>query len=162
MKRVNDARAKARANENDPLPDLIKWVAAHGLAPRIRVSDVDAQRLGSLLASGRPQRDQDAVAWLEAELGRAEVVPAAALPADVVCMNARVRYLDEDSGVVRDVLLVYPADADAPAGRISVLSPVGSALLGLSVGQGISWPMPHGRTRRLRVVAVLAQPAVTP
>jgi regulator of nucleoside diphosphate kinase len=57
-----------------------------------------------------------------------------------------------------EMTLVYPRDADLASGRISVLAPVGAALLGLSVGQSIEWPMPHGGTRRLKVSAILFQP----
>jgi regulator of nucleoside diphosphate kinase len=95
---------------------------------------------------------------LEEELERATVVPSAAVPETVVTMHSRVRYLDESTGERRDVQIVYPEQADVAAGRISVLAPVGAALLGLSVGQGIEWRFPDGRTRRLRVEALLFQP----
>jgi regulator of nucleoside diphosphate kinase len=88
---------------------------------------------------------------LEAELDRADVMRAAELPDDVVTMHSRVRYLDETTGERRSVTLVYPDEADVERGRISVLAPVGSALLGLSTGQTIDWEFPHGARRRLRV-----------
>jgi regulator of nucleoside diphosphate kinase len=95
---------------------------------------------------------------LVTELERAQVVPWELLPHDVVTMNARVLFQDESTGGRREITIVYPQDADASEGRISVLAPVGTALLGLSAGQSIEWPFPDGRTRRLRVIEVLYQP----
>ena len=89
------------------------------------------------------------------ELDRADVLPRAAVRDDVVTMHACVRYLDETTGERRDVTLVYPDETDVANGRISVLAPVGSALLGLSEGDAIDWEFPDGRRRRLRVEAVL-------
>ena len=113
----------------------------------IIVTQPDRARLSALLS--KP---------LEEELERALIVPADTVPSDVVTMNSRARYVDETTGQRRDVQVVYPNEADAARGRISVLSPVGSALLGLSVGQAIDWPFPGGETRRLRVESVLYQP----
>jgi regulator of nucleoside diphosphate kinase len=73
-------------------------------------------------------------------------------------MNSRVRFVDEGSGVESEITLVFPGQADVESNRISVLAPVGSALLGLSVGDTIDWPLPTGRSRRLRVVAITYQP----
>ena len=98
------------------------------------------------------------VVALEEEIEAAEVVERSEIPADVVTMNSRIRFVDEESGDETEVTLVYPSEADASAGRVSVLAPVGTALLGLSVGQSIEWPMPTGQSRRLRVVAVPYQP----
>lgn len=92
---------------------------------------------------------------LQRELERAIVVSAEALPADVVRMRSRVRYVDETTGERRAVTIVYPPEADAAQGRISVLAPVGAALLGLSTGQAIEWTFPDGSCRRLRVEEVL-------
>lgn len=91
------------------------------------------------------------------ELDRAIVVPAEHVPREVVTMHSRVLYVDEQSGDRREVELVYPEEANATAGRISVLAPVGVALLGLSVGQSIDWGFPGG-VRRLRVERILSQP----
>lgn len=90
-------------------------------------------------------------AGLQRELERAIVVSLEAVPPGVVTMNSRVRYVDETTGERRRVTIVYPQDADAGAGRISVLAPVGAALLGLSIGQAIEWDFPDGSRRRLRV-----------
>jgi regulator of nucleoside diphosphate kinase len=95
---------------------------------------------------------------LRHELERAIVVSSEAVPPDVVTMNSRVLYVDETTAERRLVTVVYPAEADASEGRISVLAPVGAALLGLSVGQAIEWNFPDGSRRRLRVEDVSYQP----
>lgn len=95
---------------------------------------------------------------LRQELDRAIVVSSMAIPPDVATMNSRIRYVDETTGERRTVSLVYPAQADAEAGRVSVLEPVGTALLGLSAGQAIEWTFPDGSRRRLKLEAVLEQP----
>jgi regulator of nucleoside diphosphate kinase len=102
---------------------------------------------------------QDAAAeMLEAELDRAQVVPENDAPREVVGMHARVLYEDVDTGERREVVLVYPEEADVRRSWISVLAPIGTALLGLSTGQPISWPVPGGRTRTIRVVSVVYPP----
>jgi regulator of nucleoside diphosphate kinase len=97
---------------------------------------------------------------LRAELERAIVVPADAVPSGVVTMNSRVRYIDEHSDICREIELVYPEEADVAAGKVSVLAPVGAALLGLEAGQTIEWQFPAGEIRRLRVQQVLAPRSV--
>ena len=94
---------------------------------------------------------------LRAELEGAIIVPRETVPHDVVRMNSRIRYLDESTGQRNEIEIVYPSDADPRAGKVSVLAPVGSALIGLSVGQQIDWDFPNGRSIRLRVEEVLAQ-----
>ena len=123
----------------------------------IVVTETDLERLGRLLQV-QPPRNAPACDALEAELGRADVVPANEVAPDVVTMNSRARFVDEDLGEEIEMTLVYPRDADVTRGRVSVLAPVGAALLGLSVGQSIRWPLPHGGERRLRVSAVVYQP----
>ncbi len=95
---------------------------------------------------------------LQRELERAIVLSSEAVPRDVVTMNSRVLYVDETTGERRLVKIVYPMEADASAGKISVLAPVGAALLGLSIGQAIEWGFPDGTRRRLRVEDVSYQP----
>ncbi|MBK6602309.1 MAG: GreA/GreB family elongation factor [Betaproteobacteria bacterium] len=97
---------------------------------------------------------------LRAELERAIVVPADAIPAGVVTMYAQVRYYDEHAGVTRRVRIVLPEDADVERGDVSVLAPVGAALLGLEAGQAIDWRFPAGEIRRLRVEEVLGEAAI--
>lgn len=123
--------------------------------PRIVLSRFDQERLERLLEKVGPRADLDA---LREEIERAEVVEPEAVPANIVTMNSIVRFVDEESGRESEVELVFPGHADVESNRISVLAPIGSALLGLSTGASIDWPLPNGRRRRLRVVAVTYQP----
>ena len=125
---------------------------------KIFVTRQDFDRLTRLLEIYGAGREAEAYAALEEELGRAQIVEAAAIPPDVVTMNSRVRFRDAETQDELEVTLVYPKSADVEKGRISVLAPVGSALLGLSVGQSIRWPLPGGNSRHLRVVHVTYQP----
>ena len=95
---------------------------------------------------------------LAEELDRAIVAPSDRIPENVVTMNTRLVYSDESTGTTREIELVYPNEADSVAGRVSVLAPVGCALLGLSTGQSIEWNLPNGQVHRLRVEHVLFQP----
>lgn len=92
------------------------------------------------------------------ELDRAIVVSEDRIPKNVVTMHSRLVYSDESTGARREVELVYPDEADPQAGRISVLAPVGCALLGLTAGQTIDWAFPGGKIHRLRVDSILFQP----
>ena len=121
--------------------------------PTIIISDTDRLRLLALL----DLHDTPASEQLSTELHRATIVEQRDVPADVVTMNSEVVYEDSDTLTRRKVKVVYPKDADAARGRISVLAPIGSALLGLRVGQTISWQVPNG-TKRIRVVEVQYQP----
>jgi len=88
------------------------------------------------------------------ELDRAIVVHPEHIPNDVVTMHTRCAYIDERTGMRREIELVYPDEADPGQGKISVLTPVGSALLGLRVGQEIPWAFPDGSVHRLKVASV--------
>lgn len=120
------------------------------LSPPIIVASEDRERLRRLLEQ---HATSDLTEQLEVELDRANVVPWHDVPADVVTMNSELEYEDVASGQRRRLRLVYPSDADTSAGRISVLAPLGCALLGLHVSQEIDWRMPGG-LRRLRVLSV--------
>lgn len=122
--------------------------------PRIMVTSTDMERLRTLIDTTAG----DLADTLDEELLRAEVVEPSQVPPDVVTMNSRVVYRDEDTGETREVTLSYPKDASLEQGRVSVLAPVGAALLGLSVGQDIEWQQPGGRHKRLRIVSVTYQP----
>ncbi|HEU0153859.1 MAG TPA: nucleoside diphosphate kinase regulator [Arenimonas sp.] len=128
----------------------------HSLPP-ITLGSRDLARLEQLLESPALRRLPAAQA-LGAELERANVLPPGQVPDDVVTMNGSVTCVDEVSGDKHQFTLVYPQDADVVTGRVSVLAPVGSALLGLSVGQAIDWQAPGGRALRLRVVTVVPPP----
>ena len=121
----------------------------------IVVAEADARRLRGLLAARREStaHDEAHLQELESELERAIVVSREAVPAQVVSMDSAVSVLDLASGQRREYTLVYPADADLAAGRISVLAPLGTALLGYREGDEIEWLMPGG-LRRLRIERV--------
>ena len=118
-------------------------------SPPIVVSIEDRERLNRLIE----HTTAATVEALEVELDRAHVIPSRDVPPNVVVMNSEVEYEDRTTGQRRRVRLVYPSDADTSDGKISVLAPLGCALLGLRVGQEIDWRMPGG-VRRLRVLAV--------
>ncbi len=120
---------------------------------KIIVTNTDLERLMSVV----DQNDTSASAALEAELQRATIDDTGVVPPDVVTMDSELVYEDIDTRARRQVRLVYPKDADASRGRVSVLAPIGSALLGLRVGQTIQWAVPHG-TKRIRVVEIRYQP----
>jgi regulator of nucleoside diphosphate kinase len=128
----------------------------------IVVTELDARRLRGLLGarSGASFRDQEHLRELKSELERALVQEGADVPADVVTMHTRVRVLDLSNGQRREYLLVYPADADVSTHRISVLAPLGIALLGYRVGDEVEWEMPGG-VRRLRIESVTQPAAAT-
>lgn len=126
-------------------------------APPLIVSSLDLARLEARLESPA-HRDQPASRALLEELLRAEVRPPEQMPPDVVTMNSTVTCIDEIDGTSHQFTLVYPDAADVDAGRVSVLAPVGSALLGLRVGQSIDWVAPTGRKLRIRATAIHYQP----
>ncbi|QKV57550.1 MAG: nucleoside diphosphate kinase regulator [Dechloromonas sp.] len=88
------------------------------------------------------------------ELDRAIVVETELVPENVVRMHARCTYIDRRIGTQREIELVYPDESDPAIGKISVLTPVGSALIGLRVGQEIAWEFPDGSIRHLKVASV--------
>ena len=94
---------------------------------------------------------------LERELTRAEIVPPGAVPSDVITMNSRPELLDLETAERMEVTLVYPADANIEEGKISVLSPLGAAMIGYRVGDEFKWAVPYSE-RRLRIMAVRYQP----
>ena len=93
-------------------------------------------------------------------MGRADIVEA--LPENIVAMNSSVTFIDLDSGEETRISLVYPSDAKVEDMKISILTPIGTALIGLRVGGKIDWPIPGGKVRRLQVTAVSPAPAPEP
>lgn len=124
--------------------------------PQIVLSSLDLDRLDQLL-SRLPAKDP-ARLQLEQELERGAVVEPAAMPADVVTMNSTVRLRLLKTGEESCLTLVYPKDLDAAGDQVSVLAPVGSALLGLSEGDEIHWPMPDGEIQPIQVLQLVYQP----
>ena len=127
------------------------------MKPKIVISSLDAERIESLLESlpdaAFPGRDD-----LIAELARADIVDPQDIPPTVVTMNSTVRFQIESSPNEFMMTLVYPKDVDASGNTISILAPVGSALLGLSKGDAIEWPRPGGGVLRVRIVEIAYQP----
>ena len=123
---------------------------ASGLPPSLIVSSRDYARLEAMLDTPVLRRHPAAIALLE-ELNRAEVRDPADMPDNVVTMLSRVECRDELTGETHRLTLVYPNEANVDLGRVSVLAPVGTALLGLTIGQSIDWTAPGGRKLRLRV-----------
>lgn len=124
--------------------------------PAITVSERDLERLEAMLTT-LPD-DQPGMEMLRAELDRAQIARAEAMPPDVVTMNSRVRFVVEPAGREVEMTLVYPADFNGAPGQLSVAAPAGIAVLGLSVGQQIEWLAPNGQTVRARIVDVPYQP----
>jgi regulator of nucleoside diphosphate kinase len=123
--------------------------------PDIVISSLDMQRLEGLLAT--LASDTPGLDALRAELDRADICAPQSMPATVVTMNSVVVFEIEESGESFELALRYPRDAGAPR-SISILAPMGSALLGLRIGQSIAWPLPDGKRRSVRVVDISYQP----
>jgi regulator of nucleoside diphosphate kinase len=125
----------------------------------IVVTEFDQTRLRHLLQGVRRwnSRDRSHLDDLEAELDRAEVVLPIDVPVDVVTMNSEVAVRDMNSNEEMTFTVVYPSNADADQRRISILAPIGTAVLGSRVGDTIDWRVP-GRSRRLKIERVLFQP----
>lgn len=131
---------------------------ASGLPPSIIVSSHDFARLEAYLDSPA-LRQLPAAEALMAELNRADVREPDQIPDDVVTMHSQVECIDEVSGERHTLTLVYPNEADVTRGHVSILAPVGTALLGLSAGQRIDWQAPGGRKLQLRVERIQRQPS---
>jgi regulator of nucleoside diphosphate kinase len=131
-------------------------MAERGGKPRIIVSDMDCERLTALATAVR-DRFPEVADELQAEMDRAQVMPALSVPADVVRMGSTVEFRS-DRAQQRRVTLVFPAEADIAQNRISILTPIGAALIGLSTGQSITWLARDGREHELTVMGV-EQPA---
>jgi len=130
----------------------------------IVITKIDAARLQELLAArARSERDQDHLDELAAELERARIAEPEDVPADVITIYSRAEVFDLVSGERRELTLVLPRESDAAVGRISVLAPLGTALLGYRAGDEVEWQMPGG-LRRLRIDKVRppAETVVTP
>src|SRR5689334_11300162 len=128
-------------------------------ATTIYITELDYNRLSGLIArtGERNGVDREYLKKLEAELDRAEVVDPKQIPADVITMRSKVRLKDLVSGESNTYSLVFPTEADSAEGKISVLAPIGTAMLGFRRGDTIEWQVPAG-LRKLKVEAVLYQP----
>jgi regulator of nucleoside diphosphate kinase len=127
--------------------------------PPLVIPTTDLLSLREIVTATHPSDPRAAVAaWLAEELDRAAVVAPEAFPPRVITMHAEVSYRDDVTDQVGRMKLVYPGEEDAERHAISVLSPVGAALVGLSEGQSIRWRTPSGGFRGLTVLRVLFQP----
>jgi regulator of nucleoside diphosphate kinase len=125
----------------------------------IIMSAADHADLCGVIASGGKisARTRAELKALENELDRARVVAPEAVPADVITMNSRAELLDLDTGEHMEFTLVFPSEANIDEGKISVLAPLGTAMLGYRVGDEFDWTVPYG-LRRLKVTSVHFQP----
>jgi regulator of nucleoside diphosphate kinase len=121
--------------------------------PPIHLIDTESDLVGNLAL--RAEHDHPIVAaMLLTEIDRAELHRKSDLPDEVVTLGAEVDFIDGKTMQRRTVTLVLPGDANIAMGRISILTPIGAALYGLSAGQSIDWPDLNGNERRLRITAV--------
>ena len=123
------------------------------LKPQIILSTEDFVSL-SALARAAMNKMPELAEGLSEELERADIVDNGEQPQQVVCMGCEVEFRDDTTGKIQKVTLVYPAQADISQGKISVLTPVGTALIGLRAGHSITWDTRTGETRRLTVLKV--------
>lgn len=122
------------------------------------LTKLDHARLTRLLAANAGPPHANTFPDLRATLDAADLVPAQAVPPDVVTMYTRVELVEPGSGRRQTLTLCYPEDAEPAAGFVSALSPAGSALLGLRLGALARWQTPRGETLQARVTAILFQP----
>lgn len=125
----------------------------------IVITQNDARRLTELLqnACAANGRGRDDLTALAGELKRARIVSPQEIPERIVTMNTRLVLSDIDTGSELTFTLVFPQDADADAGRVSVISPVGTAVLGYGENDTVEWDVPAGK-RRFLIKKVVYQP----
>jgi regulator of nucleoside diphosphate kinase len=121
--------------------------------PNIVLTTDDSERLRRL-ADAASEKFPRTAEFLAREVDRATVVDEHGASSNLVAMGTQVVYRDDDTGKTRSVILVYPDEADLDEGKISVLTPIGAALIGLSVNQSIEFETPTGATRSLTVMSV--------
>jgi regulator of nucleoside diphosphate kinase len=125
----------------------------------IYITEYDLKRLRQLIAEAKrvEPRGNEYLDSLDVELSRGKVVAPTEVPPDVVTMNSRVHLVDQDTREEMVYTLVFPQEADIGQSKISVLAPIGTAMLGYRVGDTFTWQVPDG-VRRLQVKRVLYQP----
>jgi regulator of nucleoside diphosphate kinase len=121
--------------------------------PRVTLTAEDHEKL-SILARAAAHTMPDVAEVLNEELDRAHVMAPGRHPEHIVCMGCEVEFRDDTTGKVQTVTLVYPEEADISKGRISVLTPIGTALIGLRAGHSITWQTRTGDLRTLTVLQV--------
>jgi regulator of nucleoside diphosphate kinase len=123
----------------------------------IFITDYDKKRLLILIKSNRDRSRDSYMKELEKELARAKIVTPQEIPGNVVTMNSKIVFEFLDSREEMTCQLVFPEDADFEKGRISILAPIGTALLGYRVGDCIEWEVPSGTTK-VKIKKILYQP----
>jgi len=125
----------------------------------IYITEFDLERLKKLLleAQSTKYRNSEYLEKLQTEIQRAVVVPPHDIPSDVITMNSVVCLKDVDTGEEETYTLVFPEDSDLKQGRLSILAPIGTAMLGFKVGDVFEWDVPAGK-RRLQVEKIIYQP----
>lgn len=125
----------------------------------IRITELDRQRLIDLIVNAQSGEYRGSIYLekLRGELDRAQIVTPQEIPADVITMNSRVVLLDLDSSESETYTLVYPEHANTAEGKISILAPIGTAMLGYRVGDVFEWEVPAGK-RRFKIEKILYQP----
>ena len=123
------------------------------LRPRITLTAQDHEKL-SVLARAAAHNMPEIAELLSEEVDRAHVLARGRHPEHIVCMGSEVEFRDDTTGKVQTVTLVFPEEADIARGRISVLTPVGTALIGLRAGHPITWKTRTGELRTLTVLQV--------
>ena len=121
----------------------------------VLVGERDYNRIQAVLKSADPTQES----LLYAEIDAANVVPDAELPNDVVTMHSVITFIDLESERESTFHLVYPHEVEGNPKRVSILAPIGAALIGLKVGESIEWPLPNNKRKMLKVVSVEAMPA---
>jgi regulator of nucleoside diphosphate kinase len=121
--------------------------------PTVTLSAEDYERLSALAHAAR-KRTPDLAEELVEEIERAHVLPKGKHPQHIVRMNSEVEFRDDTTEKVQRVTLVYPEEADISQRKVSVLTPVGTALIGLQTGHSIAWAAPNGEPRQLTVLLV--------
>ncbi|GAA4344190.1 nucleoside diphosphate kinase regulator [Kangiella taiwanensis] len=125
--------------------------------PNITLSELDVERLERLLEQVS-SKDNPGIQALEMEIGRAKILSPEKMPKDVVTMNSEVKFKVSGSNEAFDLTLVYPKGVDGTGKTLSILAPVGSALIGLKEGDSIEWPKPGGGMMEVTIDQVVYQP----
>ena len=120
----------------------------------ILITEKDLLRIKNILSF----QDSEDFENLELELDRAKIISDDVVPPDLVTMNSKVKFLNLHDNKEVTITIVYPSDANFAEGKVSVLASLGSALIGLRVGQEINWMFPDGKSKKLRILEVLFQP----
>ena len=130
------------------------------MEPRdIYITDYDLTRLKELLGVGITfaERDRESLEALPGALDRAQIVDPTEVPQDVVTMNSRVRLTDVETNEEQVYTVVFPSEATLEQRKISVLAPIGTAILGYRVGDSVKWRVPGG-VKTLRIEEIMYQP----